>query len=101
MGLLESGFCVAQMLLQRHLDLFAVFCMRTASVQMRWREKASGRRRNNFKCPLWFPWALDEAALPLCAICSPQLGLGRRSCWLRAGFAHADGFAPVLPDATT
>lgn len=38
---------------------------------MRWKEKASGKRRNNFKCPLWFPWALDESALPLCAICSP------------------------------
>lgn len=48
MGLLESGFCVAQMLLLRRLDLFASFCMQTASVPMRWREKASGRRRNHF-----------------------------------------------------
>lgn len=48
MGLLESGFRMARILLLQYLDLFAAFCMQTASVPMRWREKASGRRRNHF-----------------------------------------------------
>lgn len=60
------------------------------------RGKARGRRRrSHFSSHHWFPWALDGALLSLCAICS---GFGWKAS---PGRVWADGFAPVLPEATT
>lgn len=60
------------------------------------RGKARGRRRRSrFSSHHWFPWALDGALLSLCAICS---GFGWKAS---PGLVWADGFAPVLPEATT
>lgn len=59
------------------------------------RGKARGRRRrSHFSSHHWFPWALDGALLSLCAICS---GFGWKAS---PGRVWADGFAPVLPEAT-